>query len=316
MNRYTIPKSPDRAKWLAARWATPTGEKRVTASAAAVVHGQHKFISVADYAIELSAPTAPTGDEANDAMMRGTNMQPVLAKWGGEIKGVTITEPDVLYCYDEPGVRLLATIDGVDESGVVYEIKTFRGYFDGTLPAHWLWQGIQQAICADVPSIEWIIFDSSLEIQFHTQHVSSDERQEHISACRKFLGYIDAYPDMQILPPDAILSYENVTTLNPRGVDKTVELPETAMATLERLALAKAQIKEGEAAENLCKAELGQLLGDAEYGEIGGHPVISWKTSSRTSFDQKAFGAAHPALLEKFKKTAPVRTMRILLKGE
>ena len=57
------------------------------------------------------------------------------------------------------------------------------------------------------------------------------------------------------------------------------------------------------------------LLGDAEYGSIDGVQVITWKNSSRTSFDAKQFENEHPALHAKFKKTSTFRTMRIIAKG-
>ena len=80
MTTYRIPKPADRNEWLAARWATPDDAKRITASNAAVVHDQHKFKTPADYATELLAPEPPTQGEQNDAMMRGTRMEPLLRK--------------------------------------------------------------------------------------------------------------------------------------------------------------------------------------------------------------------------------------------
>jgi predicted phage-related endonuclease len=86
-------------------------------------------------------------------------------------------------------------------------------------------------------------------------------------------------------------------------------------ASLERLAQAREQKKQAEAVEELIKGELAMLLQDAEYGAIDGTQVVSWKNSSRTSFDTKKFEAEHPALAEKFKKTSTFRTMRIIAKG-
>jgi len=41
---------------------------------------------------------------------------------------------------------------------------------------------------------------------------------------------------------------------------------------------------------------------------------VTWKNSTRTSFDAKQFEAEHPALYAKFKKTSKFRTMRITAK--
>jgi predicted phage-related endonuclease len=66
--------------------------------------------------------------------------------------------------------------------------------------------------------------------------------------------------------------------------------------------------------EEQIKGEIAMLLGDAEYGSVDGTQVVTWKNSTRTSFDAKQFEAEHPALYAKFKKTSKFRTMRITAK--
>lgn len=308
MNRYTEPKPAHGSQaWLDARWMNSAGEKRVTASVAAAVHGAHKYKSAADLAVELLAKAPPAPSVQNDAMRRGTILEGPLLTWAGEILGVSIIEPQELFAYEESGVRMLATMDGFDGT-TFYELKTYNKRFDGVLSDTWRWQGVQQAVCTGVDSIEWIVFDSDLQLQFVKQDVSSDERQIHIDAVRHFLSYVD----MGMMPPDAHPTYENAATLYPDGYENTVVLGVDVYEVLENLALAKAQIKESEAVESACKAELGMLLGDAEYGAIDGTRVVSWKNSSRESFDQKRFAEEHPALFAKFKKIATFRTMRVM----
>lgn len=308
--RYTVPKPEHGSQdWLNLRWANEQGEKRITASVAGAIHGQHQFVSVADLAAELLAPAPPEPSEGNADTERGTGMEPWIAQVTETNLDIKLYEPTVMYAYEEPGVRLMATVDRLSQpSGqTVFEIKSWRGYFDGVLKPEWYWQGIQLAICCDVPSIEWAILDSSLTVHHHTQHVSSDEKQIHIDACRRFLEAIDC----GMFPDEAVLSYGHVLAQNPAGEEgKIVELPVEMLDVLERLSLAKAQIKEGETVEELCKAEIGAVMGDAEIGTYGGHTLCTWKTSTRTSFNQKRFTAEHPALAEKYRETKPVRTFR------
>jgi hypothetical protein len=88
-NRYTISKPTHGSQdWLNARWQNEDGEKRVTASVAAAVHGEHKYTTMADLAVELLAKQPPEPKEANDAMRRGTILEGPLMKWAGEILGV------------------------------------------------------------------------------------------------------------------------------------------------------------------------------------------------------------------------------------
>ena len=310
-NLYTVPKEPHSSQaWLNQRFWNEAFEKRITASQAAAIHGEHKYTTPADYAVELLADTPPAPKEQNDAMRRGTILEGPLMGWAGEILKETIIEPSELYCYEEPGVRLLSTMDGRSMSGKFYELKTYNKRWTGQLSRTWYWQGVQQAICTGSHEIHWIIFDSDLQLQFHTQTVTSDEKQLHIEAARKFLGFID----MGMMPDIADPTYDNASTLYPEGHGNTVVLGHEVYASLERLAQAREQKKQAEAVEELIKGELAMLLQDAEYGAIDGTQVVSWKNSKRTSFDTKKFEAEHPALAEKFKKTSTFRTMRIIAK--
>jgi hypothetical protein len=310
-NIYTIPKEAHSSQpWLNQRFWNEKLEKRITGSQAAAIHGEHKYTTPADYAVELLANTPPVPKPQNDAMRRGTILEGPLMGWAGEILNETITEPTELYCYEEPGVRLLATMDGRSLSGKFYELKTYNKRWTGQLSRTWYWQGVHQAICTGSHEINWIIFDSDLQLQFHTQTVTSDEKQVHIEAARKFLGFID----MGMMPDMADPTYDNAASLYPEGYGNTVVLGHEVYASLERLAQAREQKRQAEEVEDLIKGELAMLLQDAEYGAIDGTQVVSWKNSKRTSFDTKKFEAEHPALAEKFKKTTTFRTMRIIAK--
>ena len=309
-NHYTIPKPTHGSQeWLNVRWENDKGQKRITASVAAAVHGEHKYTSMADLAVELLAQNPPEPKEQNDAMRRGTILEGPLLKWASEILGVDIAEPSELYCYEEDGVRLLSTIDGSDGSKI-YELKTYNKRWQGQLPRYWYWQGVQQAICCDVDAIHWIVFDSDLQLHFHTQTVTSDERQTHIDKVREFLGFID----VGMMPEGADPTYDNAIAMYPEGYENTVVLDPSVMDSLERLALAREQKRQAEAIEDQIKGELAMQLQDCEYGSIDGTTVVSWKNSERISFDAKRFEAEHPALYQKYKKTTKFRTMRIIAK--
>ncbi len=309
--RYTEGKPPHGSQeWLNRRWADENGNKRVTASVAAAVHNEHKYTSPADLAVELLALKPPVPKEQNDAMRRGTLLEAPLLQWASEKLGTLIAEPQDLYCYDEPGVRLLSTIDGRDPSGNVYEVKTYNKVWNGQLPRYWYWQGVQQAICCDVHEINWIVFDSKFELHLQTQTVTSDEKQIHIEAVRRFLNFID----MGMMPDIADPTYDNAAVLYPQGIENTVVMGHEVYDTLERLALARKTKAEAEAVEEQLKGELAMILQDCEYGAVDGTVVVSWKNSKRTSFDTKRFEAEHPALAAKFKKETSFRTMRIVAK--
>lgn len=306
---YRIPKR-DRAEWLVDRWINANGEKRIAASSAAAVHGQHQYVSMADLAVELLSETPPQPKETNSAMDRGIRLEPPIRAWAADVIGKPLQEPNELYCYEEPGVRLVATIDSMTEDGKVYEQKTINKTWRGELSDHWYWQGVQQAICCDVDEINWVIFDSTLDLTFYKQKVTSDEKRIHIDACRNFLAFID----MGIMPDDVVLEYEHVARRYPEGkggTENSKELGQEALVLMERYLLAKEQVKQAEMAESLAKAELCDMLGDSEYGLIQDQLVCTWKTSARTTFDTKKFEAEHPALAAKYKKQSTYRTFRV-----
>jgi hypothetical protein len=295
-------------EWLNARWKNENGEARIAASACAAVHNQHAFVTAADLATELLADFPPEPKAPNSAMLRGTTLEAPIREWAATVLGHPLTEPNELFAYDEPGVRLIATIDSMSADGRVFEQKTTNKIWRGQLPDYWYWQGVQQAICTGVSEITWIVFDSTLDLHFHIQPVSSDEKRKHIDACRTFLAAID----MGIMPDNAVVEYRHVQTMHPKGEpSKEVELPMSALALIERYLLAKDEAKSAEAAEDAAKAELCTMLGDAEFGLIQDQLVCSWRTSTRDSFDTKRFQAEHPALWDKYRKQSQVRTFRV-----
>lgn len=248
-------------------------------------------------------------------MLRGTTLEPVVANMAEQLLGLELEEPQTMYCWDEPGVRLIATIDRMDKDGNVYEIKTTNRMWRGELQDYWKWQGIQQAICTGVEEINWLIFDSSLDIHHYVQKISSDERGYHIEKCREFLAAID----MGMMPNDAVVEYKHVTARFPEGdpdPNNAVDLGPTVLAMLERYLLAKEQKAQAETVEDLIKAQICEMLGDAEYGLMQDELLVTWKTASRTSFDTKKFEAEHPALAAKYKKQTKYRTFRVVGKDK
>ena len=299
------------AEWLAIRWKNEDGLARISASVAAAVHGSHLYKTTADLATELIADQPPQPAEQNSAMLRGTTLEGPVRDWAAKLLNIELHEPDEMFVYEEDGVRLIATLDAVSSMGAVYEIKTSKKRFDGKLPEMWYWQGVHQAICADVNEINWCILDGDLDLKFHKQTVTSDEKRVHIEACRVFLAYVD----MGMFPENAIPSYENVSALHPNAEAGSVELSADAVQLLEQLTKTKAMVSELEEHASALQAAICQEIGDKSQATVGGNVVATWKDVSRSSFDQKKFEKDHPALLDKYKKTTTYRQFR-LSKGD
>lgn len=317
MTRYRTPKpTHGSAEWLAKRWKNEKGEAQISASVAGAVHGAHPYVSLADLATELLSATPPEPQKPNAAMDRGNRLEPTLIKWAGDNLNLRLVTPDHMYCYEEPGVRLIATVDAMSlaEPGYeqVVEVKTTNRRWQGILPDSWYWQGVQLAICTGVFSIDWVVFDSDLQLHHYVQKVSSDDKQVHIEACRQVLAQID----MGIYPDNVMYGFNHISARFPRGDDGLVkELTTDVVAQLRELDAIKQSRKQLDEQEDKIKAQICGALGDAEAGTVDGRLVCTWKNTTRIAFDQKLFEQEHPALYDKFKKKTTFRTFRAVNKG-
>ncbi|UGU31379.1 hypothetical protein LT350_33705 [Mycolicibacterium smegmatis] len=63
--------------------------------------------------------------------------------------------------------------------------------------------------------------------------------------------------------------------------------------------------------EACAKAAIQEAMGDQEIGVLDGVPLITWKTTKRTSLDQKLLKALHPDVFEECKSTTEVRRFEV-----
>lgn len=311
MTVLTIPKPPHgSAEWLAVRWKDELGLARISASVAAAVHGEHRWTSAADLAAELLAPNAPEPKAANRAMERGNALEPALLAWAGDQLGANVTTPDVLYVAG----RMIATLDGivgsVDAPALVVEAKTSRDRWTGNLSDTWRWQGVQQAICAGVDRVMWVVLDGALDLHLYEQIVEPWETTHHSQKVEEFLAAID----MGFAPPFVSLSLAHVAQRHPEPTEVSVELPDEAAQIITDLSNAKQTVRAAKDIEDRLKAALASLIGDAEVGRLHGDTVVTWRAQVRESFDSKTFQTDHPELFRKYQKTTTMRVLRV--KGE
>lgn len=301
MTVLTIPK-PEHGtdEWLALRWHDPvTGLKRISASNAAAVHGEHKYMSQAALAAMLLQPEPPTAGPMTDAQARGHTLEPALIGYLNEQVDHDVTaEHDVMYVAG----RLIATIDAKVTSGSRLlgcgEVKTTVELFDGTLPRTWHWQGVQQAICTGTDTIWWAVLDGRLRLSTLVQTVTDDDKAQHTKACEEFLSWID----MGVMPPDCAPTADDIAVIHPQHTaDKAVEVDDAVLAAVRELDIARRRIKEWQAKEKTAKDAVAVALGDAEIGTHAGVPVVAWKTQTKASYTVKA---------------STTRVMRVLEKGD
>lgn len=295
------------AAWLKQRWALPNGDKLISASVAGVIYDCHPFISPAQLAAELLSDNPPTPQNQNEAMERGNRLEPVIMQWANDKLGKNFTTPDELFIYcDDNGARMIATLDGFDGTEVL-EVKTTTRDWTGELPDYWKFQGIQQAICANVDFIQWAIFDKSQSLNLHRQFVSSDEKQEHIQAVRKWLTNID----LGMTPKGVAWTYDTISRKHPQETVEHIELGPAAAELVAQLRHVKSEAKSYADMEDRLKAELCELIGDAATATYNGEVLVTWKAQTRKALDQKALREAHPDLVDSYTKESTIRVLRL-----
>jgi hypothetical protein len=324
LHRYRINKPEHGGQdWLNIRFRDEHGNKRVSASAVAAIYGLHPFVKRDAYAAELLGDIAPTPIPPNPAMERGNRLEPFVLEWASDKLNLKFDTPDEMFAADsDNGARMVSTLDGFfegemqDEDGninlvrKVLEIKTTTRKWEGRLPDYWRIQGIQQAICADVNQILWAIFDPSMILHIHVQHITQAEMDEHIAAVETWLNSIE----LGMVPDGVKWSYETVATRYPQSLEKTTRIDPEHAELFDRLRHVRNELDSYRALELELKAEICELIGDADTAVLNGTTVATWKTQTRETFDTKAFKVAHPELAKQFIKESTTRSF--LLKGD
>ena len=312
-NRYRIHKEPHGSQaWLNQRYMDEQGNRRISASAAAAIYGLHPFVKKDHYAAEQLSGVAPTPITPNAAMETGNRLEDTIISWAGDRLGVEFETPSQLFCYDtDNGCHLISTLDGWNnDTRHILEVKTTSREYSGTLPDYWRIQGITQYICADAKRVTWAVFDNTLRLTLVEQVITEEEVAEHIEAVTEWLNSVE----LGMTPSGVKWSYETIQTRYQRPESRTVELPSETADLIQRLRHVRSELASYKQIEDELKAEVCELLGEADTAILNGVTVVTWKGQKRESFDSKGFRAAYPDLARDFTKEVQTRTF--LLKGE
>lgn len=285
----------------------------ISASDAAAVHGEHRFKTKMQLFLEKQNPEPPV-TIPNAAMDRGNRLEPVIGKWVADLLDIDLVEPEWMYSTEHEAHPMIATIDRArlrpdGWPSLVVEIKTYADYWHGELPRYWYWQGVQQAICTDVDSITWAIFDSTLQLHIHVQEVTRDEKLQHIGAVTEFVNWLKlGWPD-----PEWDKTYEEMSSLYKGEPGTEADLTPSAWV-IDELREVQTNKKLWANREDELKAIIAEHLGNADTGLVDGQPAVTWKRQKRTSFDTKTFQRENPDLYKKYETESTFRVLR--LKGE
>lgn len=295
----TIPRPADHTAWLKLR------HRHANASDAAVYVGHHPHKTLADLAAEKLAPEPV--ENGNRATERGHRLEAAVADWWADEHGIRIFEPTVMFSCG----RLLATLDRglVGNDREALEVKTTRHEVDGVTD-YWWWQAQAQMACANLERVHFAVLDGTMDLRSFTV----DREQHAIDQLLEAIERVWAFLDLGMVPEGAHLTAEHVLSIHPEPeAGKWVDLDDdgrAAVAAWDRLRRLRI---DAEKQEDIAKAAVAQIVGDAEGAKYGGIPIATWrKNKASRKPDWKALTAAQPELVAEFTREVPgSRVLRV-----
>lgn len=294
-----------REEWLQYR------RKAIGGSDAAAIAGLTKYGS--PFTVWLDKLGRSEEKKETEAMRIGRDLEDYVAQRFTEATGKKVRRRNAIIINDlYPFAHANIDREVIGESAIL-ECKTtnvlnLRKFKGGEYPANYYCQvmhymavtGVQKAYIAVL-----VLGDS-----FHWFEIQRDEEEIHalMEIERVFWDFVIQQKE----PPmtGQMCDSEVIKDLYPQSNGQKIELFGRA-GQMERYLELKKQIKElEESAEEIANL-IKQDLGENERGSDGDY-TATWKTQSRSTFDAKAFKAAHPdADLTPFYKTSSFRKFEI-----
>ncbi|HVE28356.1 MAG TPA: YqaJ viral recombinase family protein [Sporichthya sp.] len=291
--RFTLPYPPDVEDWLDLR------SPYFNASLTGALFGVHPFETLGDVCAQKL-----TGHrtEENDAMRRGTRMEPYIMDVASDMLSKQFVKPLVLHGYG----CMLATLDGVeiDNPDQHLEVKSTTDWVGAEVPRYWWYQAQSQMGCYGSRETIFAYLDGRLEVQI--AYVEFDEREfERIMNRAE-----DVMAALHIgeVPGGIDLSADNIAMIHPVDDGQAVALPDDAHAMEVLLAYQEAseQMKQAEAAKREARDQLVRWLGSHSVGMAGGLEVVSFKAPKPSrGVNVKRLLADHPELVETYTEDIP-----------
>lgn len=304
-DRFTVARPASEADWLALR------KPYSNASTAAVHMREHEHLSIGDWYVEKV--TGATQDETRP-MTRGRKLERPIAQWYSDEhpqygpfspfevmfgRGHLLFTPDFEFSYMNAGLEVKATPGRTSQ----------RSRY---------WQCVAGLACSPWDEVHLVELHAG---DYIPTVLRRDDCEADIDRLLEAVERDWSYVEFGMVPPDAVLSDENVIALWPKGEPgKSVELgptpahAELARQLVEHLRDARA---DGEASKKdaaRLRASIAELMGDAEVALVEGLPVVTFKNNrDSTVVDWAGLERDHPDLVARYTGTKPgSRVMRVV----
>jgi len=290
---FTLPYPPDLDDWLDLR------APYYNVSMAAALFGEHPYESLGDVCVQKL-----TGKrvEENDAMRRGTAMEPYIREIASDILSRKLQLPSLLYGYGP----LLATLDAVDpdDPEIHVEVKSTTDWIGADTPRYWYWQAIGQMGCYGSRTTIIAYLDGRLEVGFLEVEFNQRDWERLVERATDVMACIT----LGEVPGGVDLSARNVTDLHPTDDGEAVSLPDDAHTLEVILAYQEAaeQAAIADEQKSLARDQLVRWLGRHSVGIAAGMELYSFKQPKPTNrFNMGRFAEEHPELVVQYMEEMP-----------
>lgn len=264
------------------------------------------------YLDKIQPRVEPVDPKKQKIFTRGQRMEPYVIDLLAEETGLEIVKRGERY-RDPEHDFIAAEIDAEAKSGENIEIKTvspFKAKDWGeeqtdAIPVHYTAQAMHGLM---VTGKDICVFGVLIGgDDFRIYQVERDN--ETIAAIRD--KEVEFWERIQKLEPPEATTTSDILRLFEKDAGTSIEIDAKTLDAFNRLKELKAQSKELEGYIKEYEEKIKLFMQGAAILSIDGKPIATWKTQSTSRFDQTAFGAAHPDLLQQFKKTTESRVFRL-----
>lgn len=271
-----------------------------------------------DVYLDKTQPRMParTDDARERVLSRGKRMEPYVIDLLAEEAGLRVIRRGERY-KDAEHPFLAAEIDAEAHRGpgeiVNVEIKTVHPFKarewgeeqTDSVPVYYTAQAMHGLMVTGRNETVFGVLIGADD--FRVYRVLRDE--ETIAAIRQ--RELDFWDRVQSFRPPEATTAADILRMFERDTGTSIEATETALAAFNRLRDLRGQIKALASQADEAEEQIKLFMQGNSTLTAGGKPLATWRTQSASRFDQKAFGAAHPKLLEQFKTITESRVFRL-----
>lgn len=281
---------------------------------AAGILGVSPYKSPLDEYLVITAANEEISPQQSAFFKRRKALEPFAAEVFGQVTGLHITARNTRYV-DSDHAFIRAEIDFETSDGGNGETKTVhplaaQDWGDSgsdEIPVYVTAQAMHGLMVTGRPHV-WIHALVGLD----DDRIYRIERDDELIAgirAREVAFWIEHI--LPLVPPEP-MTVGDLRLLYPRDSGRVIDVAseDPIAQDVERWRAAKTVLKVTEAECDEIEKRLKLFLRDATLLTIDGKSALTWKAQNDTRFDQRAFAASHPDLIEAFKSTKTIRVLR------